>query len=210
MASDGHPRATERVGDVDAGKSLVHLQAERMAVTRYTELMASGGVGYNQIAKEVLFFLPKDFLDLYEELWHAGLAGKDDGGSGARGQSQHDTGVVGKAATRNVPGGMQISSGGAKRKSYKRYWVIADEEALALKDRVDKRLRGMAREVRIELGRIRSEREGRGQGDGAEQHGLVAGSTRGLRASCEECGRLAQGSWKFCPNCGSAMMRGDG
>ena len=175
------------------GKTLVHILAERKAQSMYTDLMASGGVGYNQIAKEVLFFLPRDFLEVYEELWQQGLAGKDDGGAGARGESQAETGRVGKASTRNVPGGMQISSGGAKRKSYKKYWVIADEEALALKDKVDKRLRGLTREARQELQEIRSRRAG--------AEGSTGGTVQ-VKPRCAGCGRILEAGWKFCPNDG--------
>jgi hypothetical protein len=192
------------------GKTLVHLQAERMAQSMYAGFLAGAGVGYNQIAKEVLYFLPRDFLDIYEEVWHAGVAGKDDGGTGARGAAQAETGRVGKAATRNVPGGMQISSGGAKRKGYKKYWVIADEEALELKDRLDKRLRGLAREARAELADIRARRQ-QVAGEGTGESGLVAGRTRGVdRGRCSECGRLIGAGWKFCPNDGQATSGGEG
>lgn len=196
------------VDDVEGRKSLAHMQAERMAQSMYAGFLAGAGVGYNQIAKEVLFFLPRDFLDIYEEVWHAGVAGKDDGGTGARGAAQAETGRVGKAATRNVPGGMQISSGGAKRKGYKKYWVIADEEALELKDRLDKRLRGLAREARAELADIRSRRE-RASREGlageAEASGSANGSTAMDRSRCSECGRLIGAGWKFCPNDGQEV-----
>jgi len=155
----------------------------------FADLMASAGVGYNQIAKEVFFFLPQGFLDAYEQLWHKGLAGKDDGGAGARGAAQAETGRLGKAPTRNVPGKIQISGGGAKRKSYKKYWVIADEEALELKDLIDKRLRGIAREIQFELDEMARRRRGE-----PEREGHLGSGTR-----CTGCGRMMREGWKFCP-----------
>lgn len=173
----------------DQGAALVHALAARKAKGMFVDLMASGGVGYNQIAKEVFFFLPQAFLDAYEQLWYKGLAGKDDGGTGARGAAQAATGELGKAPTRNVPGKIQISGGGAKRKTYKKYWVIADEDMLALKDLIDKRLRAMAREVQFEMAEIEKVRRGEGRSEGAK--------TVGLR--CKGCGRVMREGWKFCP-----------
>lgn len=174
-------RIGDQVGHVvrpEAAKTLVHLQAEAMAEKRFTEMMASAGVGYNQMAKELLFFLPKAFLDAYEQLWYRGFAGKDDGGTGARGRATDEASRVGKASGKGLQG-----LGGAKRKTYKRYWVIADEEALLVKDRMDKRLRGMAREIKDMLAGV--DREGSDQ------------------VRCAECGRILQASWKFCPNDGT-------
>lgn len=176
-----HGAGRDQVGHVtraEASKSLVHLQAEAMAEKRFTEMMASAGVGYNQMAKELLFFLPRSFLDAYEQLWYRGLAGKDDGGSGARGSATAEQARVGKASGKGLQG-----LGGAKRKTYKRYWVIADEHALEVKDRMDKRLRGMAREIKDMLAGV----------DRADSE----------QARCAECGRILQAGWKFCPNDGT-------
>lgn len=169
-------------GRVERGKTLVHLQAEAMAEKRFTEMMASAGVGYNQMAKELLFFLPKAFLDAYEQLWYRGFAGKDDGGTGARGAATAEQARVGKASGKGLQG-----LGGAKRKTYKKYWVIADEAALEVKDRMDKRLRGMAREIKDMLAGI--DEDARRGGDGVSR--------------CAECGRILQAGWKFCPNDGT-------
>lgn len=174
-------------GKVERGKTLAHLQAEAMAEKRFTEMMASAGVGYNQMAKELLFFLPKSFLDAYEQLWYRGFAGKDDGGTGARGAATAEQARVGKASGKGLQG-----LGGAKRKTYKKYWVIADEHALEVKDRMDKRLRGMAREIKDMLA------------------GIDEDARRGGSSRCPECGRILQAGWKFCPNDGAKRFEGDG
>lgn len=165
-----------------SGKTMLHLQAEAMAEKRFIERMASAGVGYNQLAKEVFFFLPRSFLEAYEQLWYKGLAGKDDGGTGQRGQATEEQARVGKASGKGLQG-----LGGAKRKTYKKYWVIADEHALEVKDKVDKRLRQMARMIALELAK----------GPGEDE---TAG-----RPACGGCGRIVQVGWKYCPNCGSGI-----
>lgn len=181
------------------GKTFAQIQAEQLAQTRFTELMASGGVGYNQIAKEVLFFLPSGFLTAYEQLWYRGLAGKDDGGVGARGAATAEQARVGKASGKGLQG-----LGGAKRKTYKKYWVIADERSLELKDRIDKRLRSMAREMEeflagVEVGEARGGRAGGGSGGS----GGSGGQRRAL--GCAGCGRMVAIGWRFCAGCGQPV-----
>ena len=167
-------------------KTLTHMQAEAMAQKRFTELMASRGVGYNQIAKEVFFFLPRSFLAAYEQLWYKGLAGKDDGGTGARGAADAEAARVGKASGKGLQG-----LGGAKRKTYKKYWVIADEEALEMKDKIDKRLRSMTREIEQFLSDSESSESGAGAGGGNQR-------------SCSGCGRRLGVGWNFCSSCGQS------
>ena len=162
------------------GKSLQHLMAEKMAESRFTEMMASAGVGASQMALQLMFFLPKEFRDTYEDLWHRAYAGKDDGGVNARGSADAEAAIVGKASGKGLPG-----LGGAKRKTYKRYWVIADDQAVELKVRIDKRLRAMAREIRQEL---------------AAGERLNTAIT-----SCEVCGRRARSDWSYCPYDGSHL-----
>lgn len=170
-------------------KTLLQLQAEALAEKRFTEMMASAGVGYNQMAKELLYFLPKQFLEAYEQLWYRGFAGKDDGGAGAGGPGRiaDEAARVGKASGKGLQG-----LGGAKRKTYKKYWVIADEQALELKDRMDKRLRSMAREIKDLL------------------IGLDAEENGGKVDRCASCGRILQVGWNHCPFDGSARFASEG
>lgn len=179
-------------------KSLVQMQAERMARSRFTDLMASAGVGYNQIAKEVFYFMPQELLDVYAELWHAGVAGKDDGGTGARGQADAEQARVGKASGKGLQG-----LGGAKRKTHKKYWVIADEDMLAIKDRADKRIRALARSLRLEMDQVRAARRNRG----GDEEGSVS-AVEAMR--CSDCGRILQAGWKFCPNDGTSNSISEG
>ena len=170
---DGRSRS-EGLRNSGLGKSLTQLQAETMAERRFTDLMASAGIGTHQMAQEVLFHLPRDFVDLYEELFYRAFGGKDDGGVNARGQSAAENGILqkGKTAARKGVG-----------KRYKRHWIIADENAVSLKEKVDKRLRALAREVRLEL-------EGEERAEGRR---------------CAECGRMLGAGWKYCSSCGTMI-----
>jgi hypothetical protein len=164
----------------DGKKTLAHLMAEKMAESRFTEMMASAGVGSSQMALQLMFYIPRDFRDAYEQLWYKAFAGKDDGGVNARGQATAEAAVVGKASGKGLQG-----LGGAKRKTYKRYWVIADEHASDLKSRVDKRLRALAREIEAEL---------------------AAGERVDVETkSCPSCGRRARGEWTYCPFDGASF-----
>jgi len=206
--------------------------AEELATKRFTDMMASAGVDHQRMALEVLFFLPPDFVNIYRELWYKGIGGKDDGGSSGRGRSAEENGKLGKA--RVSSGGslgdgrkqrIHVSSGGAKRKSYKEHWVVLDEDILRIKDKVDKRLRAVARDAREELhwvleARRREAEEAAGGKAGAEDKagektgaqsraggstGAGTGATgRAARstARCGGCGRIAGSGWKFCSYCG--------
>ena len=214
-----------------AGPDMVHLLAERKARTMFTDLMASAGLGNHRIAKEVIYFMPQDLLDVYEELWYMGTGGKDGGGTGARGAAQSEAGALGKAGTDNsgsyrtnsgARGTMYISGGGSsKRKKYKKYWVIADEDALDIKDRADKRLRGLARDLRAELDELKMLRklgaarlaeaqksklvDGEGKaGVGAGAGGDGPGTRIGWRCSC---GKLMRADWEHCPYDGRIIER---
>jgi len=212
--------------------------AEELATKRFTDMMASAGVDHQRMALEVLFFLPPDFVNIYRELWYEGIGGKDDGGSSGRGRSAEENGKLGKA---RVPGGgslgdgrkqrIHVSSGGAKRKSYKEHWVVLDEDVLRIKDKVDKRLRAVARDAREELhwvleARRREAEEAAGGKAGTENGAGAEGRTGGRTgaqsstggrtgagtgatgraarstARCGGCGRMVGSGWKFCSYCG--------
>lgn len=170
---------------MSGNKTLAQLQAEKMAEKRFTEMMASAGVSHGRMALELLFFVPDSFRDAYAQLFYKAFAGKDDGGTGARGAATAEAAAVGKASGKGLQG-----LGGAKRKSFKRYWVVADDHALELKERIDKRLRAMARDIMEEL-----------------EMGERSNQVRERGNRCDECGRLLQAGWKYCPNDGAGVTR---
>lgn len=154
----------------DRGRDLgVDILDDRVR-TRLAEVLASAGVPHAQIALEVLYYLPKDFLNAYEQMFTRAV--KADGGEDARARAQGAAGEVEKAR-----GG----STGGRGKRYKKTFVVLDEKALDLKSRMDKRLRMMGREIAAGL-----------IGDPAR-----AGH-KGPH-QCSTCGTFLQARWKFCP-----------
>lgn len=141
---------------------------------RLTEILASAGVPHSRISLEVLYFLPKDFLNAYEQMFTRAV--KADGGESARNTSQQQAGDLGRAK-----GDSRASRG----KRYKRTFVVLDNRALELKTRMDKRLRMMARDISNGLLGVEDNAQG-GAGGG----------------NCPGCGRFMQMTWNFCPGCG--------
>lgn len=164
------------------GKDLIQLAAERLAEARFTDMMAAAGVGHDRMAVEVLYWLPRDFIDLYQELYTRALAGTDSG-TGARGKAAEQTGVLGKAKGKTKQG-----------KRYKKYWVIQDESILQMKERIDKRLRQMTRDIREELGELEFFRA-RGEIDKPKTNFRIM-------PRCGECGIMTSAQWDYCPRCG--------
>lgn len=143
---------------------------------RLAEIRASAGVPHAQLSLEVLYFLPKDFLDKYQELFMRAV--KSDAGESTRNTSQQQAADVG------------VSPGkGAKpaKRRYKKTFVVQDEKALALKSLFDKRLRGMAREIQDELWAIEDK---------------VNGKAAVERGQCAGCRCFLNDGWQFCPRCG--------
>jgi len=169
----------------EEGLTLDQMRVHRMAESRFADLMANAGVDSGTMARELLFFLPRDFVTAYSEVFYAAFGGKDDGGVGARGEANAAKAELGKASGKGLAG-----LGGAKRKAYKKHWVIADEAAVELKDKTDKRLRAMARELRVRLSE-----------DGVHKVGEES-----KRASCSGCKRFMEMTWTFCPSCGSRAI----
>lgn len=164
----------------------------RMAEARFADMMSTAGVDHGRMATELLFFMPKDFVDAYAEMFHRAFGGKDDSGANGRGQMDEEKRVLGKASGKGLQG-----LGGARRKTYKKYWVIADEGASMTKTRMDKRLRGIAREIRESLAEQEPGDENTtGGSTGAERK--ADGSTR-----CGTCQQFVRRDWRFCPTCGT-------
>jgi len=197
------------------GTDLVHMLAEKKARSLFVDMMASAGLGNHRIAKEVFYFLPQDLLDVYEELWYMGTGGKDGGNTGARGKAAEEAGALGKAGTDNSGsnrtnsgqrGTMYISGGGSsKRKKYKKYWVIADEEALEIKDRVDKRLRGLARDIRRDIDELKAIRKMEAESQRARKMATIGKLPVKAEAPRCRCGRIMRIDWDFCPFDGNKL-----
>lgn len=173
------------------GKTLVQLQAERMADQKFTEMMAAAGVHPDRMALEVMYWLPKDFLDLYQELYIRALRNTD-GGTGERGKAAQETADLAKAKRKTTGGG---------GKKFKRYWVIADETVLDMKTKVDKRLRAIARDMRGELEELDFHREREEKSTRQERSKLNSP----VISACPECKIIVSKVWNYCPKCGCSM-----
>lgn len=143
--------------------------------TRLAEIRAAAGVAESQITMEVLFFLPKAFLEQYADMFTKAV--KSDGGESARNAAQQAAGDLGKAA--GVRGGAKTG-----QKRYKKSFTVLDEKALNLKGMMDKRLRMMARDIETVL---------------------AGGEIKKASSRCGDCGTFVQDRWKYCPMDGSEL-----
>jgi hypothetical protein len=142
---------------------------------RLAEIRAAAGVPHAQVSMEVLYFLPRGFLEAYATIFS--LALKSDAGGDATARAQQEAGALGKARGR-----------GAKTngKRYKRSFVVLNEQALDLKEAMDKRLRNIGRDAMQALS----------GGD------FKAGAAE---TRCASCGMFLQAGWKFCPKDGDEV-----
>jgi len=188
------------------------------------EILSSGGVGYGQVSQEVLYMLPREFLDKYVQLWYMALGPLIQG----QGQQMTRDGELGRAKTQTGKKGKVTGAGaGGEAKRYRKSgYSIRNELAFQLKDRIDKRLRGIARELRLTLSDlearqntaygsvkgVKNEVEGRADkraganGNATESTGNTLKSTNGMRR-CIKCGRYGVDGWVFCPYDGKALIR---
>jgi hypothetical protein len=156
---------------------------------RLAEIMSSAGLGYNQISLEILYLIPREFVDQYIALWEKALGAA---GSGDKaGQQLHRDAQLGKHKTETAAKGKKIGAGsGGQGKRYKKFFVIRDEEALELKGRIDRRLRNMAREMAD---------SGRGKKGGEK-----------VLTQCKSCGKIMSEGFRFCPFDGSPIEQQKG
>lgn len=173
-------------------------QIRRAVDKRVAEVLSAAGVDTRRMALQVLYYLPDRFVEVYEELFDKALKRAGEESPGAEGGA--DAGTLGKA-----PSGTSGSKGnktqlrGGQGKKYKNIWVIKDDDALDLKNRVDKRLRSLAREIQTEMTFGRTDHGGLGTGVSAILGKYCEGK------GCGGKGRLKSESWRFCPDCGSKL-----
>lgn len=179
--------------EVVDGKTLIQMQAQTLAEQKFIDMMAAAGVHTDRMALEVMYWLPDSFLDLYQELYMRGLRGTD-GGTGDRGKAADETGALGKAPRKTT------GSGGKK---FKKYWVVADEQALDLKSKIDKRLRALTRDVRDQLVELDFHRA---RGDKESAQAVVGVNRKRKIRTCADCGIIVALLWNYCPKCGCNLM----
>lgn len=152
-------------------KGVSKAQLDQAVRGRIAEIMSAAGVDRSRVSQEVLFELPDGFIKAYELLYDRATVGRD--------RERRDDAQVGVAADPDNQGGgsggrvrdtdrtrerydeVVVRSGGSSRRGARSSSrggaagvKLGEEEALDLKSRIDKRLRGMAREILRELGEL--------------------------------------------------------
>lgn len=151
---------------------------EQRVRARLAEVMSSAGVDHSRISLEVLYLLPPEFLDAYIELYHRAF--KD---------SSSSIGNPDAISVKKTKGSQIRPAVQGKR--YKNYWQIRDEKAFTQKQRVDRKLRALIKEIRTGEA-----------GKGAYRARCKGGSTGG-------CGRYVEEKWSYCGWCGNELVAND-
>lgn len=173
--------------------------------------LAAAGVAEGDVAKEVLFWLPMEFVREYEQLWARALELGDRSSLGAMSGDEGRSVKKVKSSLHTRRGRGEARGGGGK--VYRGEWIVKDEIALEIKKRVDRRLKGIVQGVTDQVLRekgLRKALRGRANIPGEETHGSTPGSLgedvlevvgEGSRARkrCQRCGRIAKGEWVRCP-----------
>jgi hypothetical protein len=168
----GQPRVEGAAAQYRTG---VQREVDRQVERRLAEVMSSAGVNFNRVAIEILYMLPPVFVEAYGETFTRAL-GSADSGAQARGKGQERTADLARA---------KVKKTGGQGKRYKQIYVIKDERALETKLKADKRLRALARDMRLML---------KGEEDA------------GSKARCGGCSGFVSSDWRFCPACGHGLM----
>lgn len=176
---------------------------------RVAEILSSGGVGFNQVALQALYMLPSDFIHQYEMLFEVAMGPPVKAPGDALGKA----GELGKAKTqgkfKGTERGVGQSGGGTKR--LRKIFGVRNEPAFRLKDKIDKRLRAIARDIRSELALMDEDAR-----EAARAAGVVVGAYWGTNRGsdshsqshsttnrCQSGGHMMAYAWSFCPIDGS-------
>lgn len=150
---------------------------------RVAEALSRAGLSDQAVAAEVLLMLPGDFLDGYEELFLRVWGST--GLTAVRGGDPD--GVVAPKATQWRTSSSQAETRGAAspkgRGSTSKGLGVRDLRASATKEWADRKLRKLARDMRLRL----SDEE-----------------SRVRRCTGRQCRKLAEDTWNWCPFCGAA------
>jgi hypothetical protein len=152
-------------------------QLDEAVTRRIAEIASAAGVPHARASLEVLYYLPKDFLQRYTELFDACLKLDSGGVGGHGGEGENQVAHVSSQYRGRRP---MVGAGG---KRYKEYWVVKSDDLLDAKRRVDKRLRQIGRDIAFELS---------GSEEGKDE----------ARVRCGRCGRILGRDWNFCAGCG--------
>lgn len=164
---------------------------------RLQEAMVAAGVNQGRVALEVLYWLPKEFMEAYQELYYRALHLGDGDDQEKAGEDEGRIKAKVPSKLRGTKRGLSAQGGGKK---YKREWVVKDEQALEVKKRVDRVLRGLVEREKKMVGESHGDRPGVGESHGSTP-GVwkIIGQGTKARRACRECGRIASSDWARCP-----------
>jgi hypothetical protein len=169
---------------------------------RLQQRLASGGVRQREVAFEVMWWLPREFVEAYERLFLRALSLGDEGvNPGGDGVDEGRIVAKVKAGLRGKAGSMAAQGGG---KRYKTEWIVKDERALEVKARVDRRLRRLVDGVWDQVlkesrGSTPGETHGSRGGSGGEGIELREMGKGKVRKVCRECGKMMRDDFVRCP-----------
>lgn len=149
---------------------------------KLAEALSRAGLSDKAVAAEVLLLLPTDFLNEYESLWLRTWGAPGMSGGVRIGDENAESPAALKWRTSS---GQVETRGTASKKgagSTVKGLGVKDMRAAATKDWADRKLRKLARDIRLRL----SDEEGRVR-----------------RCAGSRCRRLAEDTWAYCPTCGA-------
>lgn len=198
-------------------------QVEREVRKRLAETMSSAGVNQGRISMEVLYWLPENFARLYMQMVDKALKMDDGVGSSMGGQTGDEGQIKAKVGTGpqrgKQAGGLFTRESGAHArgtgKRYRVHWLVKDENAFALKGKIDRKLGELAHLIaQGGGGKMGSEKKVDGRtplspgGDAVAERGETHGVDLGDRTlkvlgagrlQCKGCGKMASKGWVICP-----------
>lgn len=164
--------------------------------TRLQVVLSAAGMSSDGVAKEVLYWLPAEFLRWYRDLYLRALALGDGSDRGRQSQRTSDLGkaIVDEKEYKGKRVG--AGKGGGPGGRYRGEWIVKDEEALEELGRINKELlmilyegiQGRTEFVK-KVGAI-VDREMEGKRKGREGR---------IRRVCGDCNKLMATEWKRCP-----------
>ena len=192
-----------------------------------TEIAAEAGAGYGRVSLEALYLLPAEFTNAYQRLFLAALK-ESPGQTGEanplakrsarllrRGEPNQRIKLGPSPTTGKMMYGeaevldRDPDRGGGKARSsgrrHRDHWIVKDESAFRLKERIDGELRDLAAAA---LSGLTSRAAGNSsrliQAD--VDRATTSNSSDPQTPSCPGCRKFLKASWKFCPHCGSRQV----
>lgn len=150
--------------------------------------LRTSGLGLDafSVEREVLRYLPEGFLLQYELLWLRAYGAA--GGAGER-RADPDAAVVGTRRVVRTSTGQTETRGGAhaghRAPGTGTKVTVRDDRAFRAKQRADRKLRAIGRDIADELGLMSG-------GGGVERAGV-------RRCTRPTCRKWAEESWTYCP-----------